>query len=1517
MKMIGTVNFNGNPYFLAVRDNKNNQVWILISPYHVEDRQRILAGKEPNHFVFENTEQFKGKTLSDDYIVEMLDRSKIKKTVKKFNSCNILYRIIDDYNAVMSYKFLDMNILLNKEDNIKKKDNLGTYSYYKQKLFQASEDTVTLNYERRDKLFVSLSFNYGNTKLNISEGTGSAVKTDVKLIESTYTPREQNLYVGDIADVDMNVVRSKFNISFYEDPVTHKKKKEYSVIDNIRSFEKNVMQPLADTLKECIANGEQLIFGLDTETDGLNIYELSKENPFKSKIVATPLSWKDNQGVVVFNDMEFFDNVPVDYMMMRLKPLIERQKDSVELTLEVYDFPEDVDVSFTEGALIHKKVCDKVNFKRSDINLVGHNAMFDGRVFYDNGAKPYFDNDTLQMAFVLNPQIGKSNIQVLRVDKIETPDGIKEIKRVEEVKGGVGLKSLTHRNFGHDTADLTSLLGKGNETAYRFIADKEVAAFYGCADTDYTRLNFKFLKNLMPTRMYNKYRQQDMPLENVLYISAYKGLTVNAEEVKKLAEQTAGHLQEIKNFLYSYVGRYVYFKEKSEGIRIRYKADKLVLNSLMEKLKNKEITQEEFERGTQNLYSKELRDKDLARIDVSKAPIYQFELKASDMRTVLFDILEYEVVGYTKTGMPKTDKFTMEKLMSFPGKEKILNEDVKSSDGTVLIEADEFNKYKYPIAYVLSLYAKINKEYTSYLAPITKTNLEGRLFRDYSMARIITRRIMNALQTMNPETKTLTLPYDGGKDYAMWDFDMAQVEYRVMLSLAWLMLKQLYPGLSDEEVCEKDPRAKTCLELINRLKNPENDFHREAAAMVFNMPPYKIPNALRKKMKTVHFGIPYGIGVMSMCYKIFGDTTKEHVKETKSIKDKFESRIEAVIDLLETTRDKAFEPAEFSPEFKRFAGYVHYTVDEKTGEIVEHLHDVGKCENLLGFYRLFDLEGLDNKKRAIIRRAAGNYPIQSFAAEVFRIILMRFYNRCVDEGIEDKVVWHMLIHDELLFSVHKSVHPFKMYKILYESCMITIKDHTNYFIGINVGNSWKECKLDESEAPVLFVKRMIERWDAGEFKDEGRIENVREYVEKHKEEFTKQRIHEFLVELQPDIDTEPIRAEYLFDNFSNYAVKGYLDEDYKEGTGEKDSDELRFVKTLNNWACDYYGEGKEILDFNNQIFKSKLHKDIKDLEKLDMFSELGSSSELDDDLDDLDELDEDEEMAQYYDSYSFDEDGFHSSAEDLFFEDHEYNFYEEQEDEEEEHSMEEVIQAKTSSELIIEKSKFKYVTKRDNFAIVSISSKRILSNIEKFLEKDIKSNGIQIRIMKDSDILYKCYVKYEYDLYKLDLYIRKLTALYELKVKPLHYIYSRGSNIIIKTIKNSMSSYIINYLEDYRSDDGLQVYLDKRGQLSPIGRFNIDFDLNNFNSLLESVSSLKVKASGYDNIVVQGGSVIITCDTKNISVIKDYLRRDVSSIGYTIKFKTKEGISSWLKIKRGVDLEGLDKFIGGVIKCEL
>ena len=79
---------------------------------------------------------------------------------------------------------------------------------------------------------------------------------------------------------------------------------------------------------------------------------------------------------------------------------------------------------------------------------------------------------------------------------------------------------------------------------------------------------------------------------------------------------------------------------------------------------------------------------------------------------------------------------------------------------------------------------------------------------------------------------------------------------------------------------------------------------------------------------------------------------------------------------------------------------------------------VGIVRNLKGFYKLFQLDNLDEKKASRISRQAGNFPIQSFAAELFRIVLIRLYLAFYKEGWiqKDWIKWHMIVLVDFWFS---------------------------------------------------------------------------------------------------------------------------------------------------------------------------------------------------------------------------------------------------------------------------------------------------------------------------------------------------------------------------------------------------------------------------------------------------------------------------------------------------------------------
>lgn len=163
--------------------------------------------------------------------------------------------------------------------------------------------------------------------------------------------------------------------------------------------------------------------------------------------------------------------------------------------------------------------------------------MFDKRVFIDLGQYFYFDQDTLQMAFDLNPKT---------------------------VKGSNKLKVLTRKLFGHETPELTDILGKGNEDKYRYLMVEIVAIIYGCADADYTLKLFHKLKSIMTKRMFIYYQRQDVPLLNILPRSEYYGLNTIEQDVLKLAESTVADINKLKQYMYSYVGSFVnIYKQRS------------------------------------------------------------------------------------------------------------------------------------------------------------------------------------------------------------------------------------------------------------------------------------------------------------------------------------------------------------------------------------------------------------------------------------------------------------------------------------------------------------------------------------------------------------------------------------------------------------------------------------------------------------------------------------------------------------------------------------------------------------------------------------------------------------------------------------------------------------------------------------------------------------------------------------------------------------------------------------------
>lgn len=194
---------------------------------------------------------------------------------------------------------------------------------------------------------------------------------DEKLRTNVMTESEEKLYSvrklkDDIFFTNKNLVSEyetqtqvEYKINTWEElneslDLSWVKKKKYKCLQNLSEF-KMVLKQLVKA--EYIA--------VDTETTGLNIYDLSDGNPVKDKIIGMSLTWERDQGIYIPFRHKKFKNLPLDIVMKALKPILENKK------------------------------------------MIAHNALFDYRVFYDLGIDLNVFMDTMVLLFHIDSTVAK------------------------------------------------------------------------------------------------------------------------------------------------------------------------------------------------------------------------------------------------------------------------------------------------------------------------------------------------------------------------------------------------------------------------------------------------------------------------------------------------------------------------------------------------------------------------------------------------------------------------------------------------------------------------------------------------------------------------------------------------------------------------------------------------------------------------------------------------------------------------------------------------------------------------------------------------------------------------------------------------------------------------------------------------------------------------------------------------------------------------------------------------------
>ncbi len=300
--------------------------------------------------------------------------------------------------------------------------------------------------------------------------------------------------------------------------------------------------------------------------------------------------------------------------------------------------------------------------------------------------------------------------------------------------------------------------------------------------------------------------------------------------------------------------------------------------------------------------------------------------------------------------------------------------------------------------------SKLRNTYTDALQEHINTNT-NRVHTSFLLAATNTGRLASSdpnLQNIPIKTedgREIRKAFIAEKNNILISADYNQVEMRILADLA-------------------DVR-----ELKKAFTN-NDDIHSITASQVFDVPINKVDQNLRRKAKAINFGIIYGITQYGLAKQISVSNNEalefinSYFKKFPEIKDYMQSTI----------------------NFCRKNGYV---------------------SNIFG--RRIHLRGINDKNfsvRSFQERAAINAPIQSSAADIIRLAMIKLHEKIKSKKAHNAKML-LQIHDELVFECPKSSQ--SEVELIVKKTMesISSSDHHMFSIpldvNINSGNNWDEA----------------------------------------------------------------------------------------------------------------------------------------------------------------------------------------------------------------------------------------------------------------------------------------------------------------------------------------------------------------------------------------------------------------------------------------------------------------------------
>jgi DNA polymerase-1 len=274
---------------------------------------------------------------------------------------------------------------------------------------------------------------------------------------------------------------------------------------------------------------------------------------------------------------------------------------------------------------------------------------------------------------------------------------------------------------------------------------------------------------------------------------------------------------------------------------------------------------------------------------------------------------------------------------------------------------------------------------------------DGRIHTSFNQAVASTGRLSSA----NPNLQNIPIRTPRGQEirkafvprgpeYLIMSADYSQIELRIMAAFSG---------------------DKTMLDAFNNGV----DIHTQTASKVFHVPIEEVTGDMRRKAKTINFGIIYGISSFGLAQRL-----KIPRKEAAQIIEEY------------------------------FAGFP--AVKDYIDQCIEKARGFGYAETILGRRRyLRDINSRNQTDRMFAERNAVNAPIQGSAADMLKIAMIQIHEFMQAENLKSKMI--LTVHDELVFDAHRDEIDYlreRVDTIMKNAIPMAVQMET----GIGVGENW-------------------------------------------------------------------------------------------------------------------------------------------------------------------------------------------------------------------------------------------------------------------------------------------------------------------------------------------------------------------------------------------------------------------------------------------------------------------------------